>query len=145
MPRGLLGSPARSGWSAPWRSPDSPPMSRAAWCGPRAESGAEAADSGRNVGFETQALRGAETAMVEEGEQIAITPVDLGANALDPQRGEVDEQLGQQGAADAVIAIIGIDADGVDHRRGIDNPELTEVDPCHAEGDRPAVMVGHPR
>lgn len=39
----------------------------------------------RNI-FEAKLLRGTETAMIEEADEVALTPIKLGSNALDPQR-----------------------------------------------------------
>src|SRR5262249_7448781 len=83
--------------------------------------------------FEAEPLRRLKSAMIEKAEQLPIVPVDFRPDALDPKCHQIDEKLRQQGAPDALIAIVGIDADGIHDSSRVHSPELAEVDARHDE------------
>src|SRR5262245_8366911 len=93
--------------------------------------------------FEAKLLRGAEAAVIEEGEKIPFAPVDLRPDVLHPKRHQIDQQLRQQRPADAEIPVVRIDTDRIHNRGRLDPTELAEVDARHDEADHSAIALGN--
>src|SRR3974377_760036 len=67
--------------------------------------------------LQAQGLRRPEPASIQELQEIMLVPIELGANAFDAQRREVDQQLRQQRVAHTAAVLIGIDPDRVEARK----------------------------
>ncbi len=61
--------------------------------------------------FKAELLRGAETAMIEEAEKLAIAPIDFSSDVLDPKRHQIDQDLRNERPPDALRLVVRIDAD----------------------------------
>src|SRR3974390_1782098 len=59
--------------------------------------------------LQAQGLRRPEPASIQELQEIMLVPIELGANAFDAQRREVDQQLRQQRVAHTAAVLIGLE------------------------------------
>ena len=73
--------------------------------------------------------------MIKEAEELPISPINFGSNALHAQRHEIDEKLRQQRATDPSIPVVGVDANRIQDRSRFDASEFTKVDASHDEAD----------
>src|ERR1700674_1541180 len=94
---------------------------------------------------ETEPLRGAEAAAIEESEQLPIAPIQLGAHDLHTQRRKIDQELRQQRATDAIASIVRVHADRVQYRHRLQPAESSEINARHDKAYRHSVLLRNER